>query len=99
MVPEVVGNPVRIFTPAERIELRVLEFFVKQLPLPDRVPIVFYVVDEQCGNFEAPKALDVSADWSFLNHNLAECWLLLYGVENRSSALRMSHEYKVVVVL
>lgn len=81
------------------VKLCVFQLFVEQLPLPNGMAIVLYVVYEESGKRKSSKSLYVSADWSVHDKEISDGRLLKDCIEDSRSSLRVSQHGKVVLVL
>lgn len=80
------------------VKLCVFQLFVELLPLPDRVSVVLYVIDQQSRKGKASEALDVSADWSIHHQKISDGRLLEDCIEDGSSSLRVTQHSEVVLI-
>lgn len=81
------------------IQLCVFELFVQKFPLPNRMSIVFNVIDEQSWYFKLPKPLYVATDRPVHNQKLGDIGILVGCIEDSSSPLRVPKHSEVVLVV
>lgn len=79
-------------------ELGVQQLFEQQFSLPNGMPIVFNVIDQQSRHGELPKSLDIPTHGSIHHQILRNSGIFEDSLEYRSASLRVAHHGEVLFV-
>ena len=63
--------------------------------MPNRMSIIFYIINEQCWNWKPSKTLNISANRPVHHKELCNTWILKNCVENGCSTLRMAKHCEI----
>jgi len=97
-IPDVIGDPERMKRSSVCIELCLHQLFEKELALPNRVTVIFNVIDQESRQWKFSKPLYISAYWSIHHQKLSDSGGFINSIKYRCSSLRMS-EHGIVALI